>query len=282
MDISVIIPIHEWNDVVKEHCQKAIETVITQNGVEELPQIFVVYAATLENNQDWMKFIGTPPKKWNDINLLYIKNEGKTDFQSQVNLGVKNVETKYFTILEYDDELSTTYFKVFNEYIKSTEFEDVDVFLSIVAETNDKDQLLKLTNETVWSKSFVGENGTMGYLNVNSLNQYTDFKIPGAVIKKDEFIVVGGLKANIKLTFQYEFFLRMLNNSSKIYTIPKIGYKHLAIREGSLFDVYSKTMTLQERKFWFDTAKKEANFFNDRPIDFNSFEKTKNDEQTIK
>ena len=58
-----------------------------------------------------------------------------------------------------------------------------------------------------------------------------------------------------------------MNNASKIYTVPKIGYKHLIIREGSLFDTLSKTMTMDERKFWFDTAKKEANFFNDRPID---------------
>ena len=58
-----------------------------------------------------------------------------------------------------------------------------------------------------------------------------------------------------------------LNNACKIYSIPKIGYKHFANREGSLFDTYLKTMPVAERKFWFETATKEANILNDRPID---------------
>ena len=98
-----------------------------------------------------------------------------------------------------------------------------------------------------------------------------------AFSKTEEFNTAGGLKSNIKLTFQYEFLLRFLTNASKIYTVPKIGYKHLTIREGSLFDTIAKTMDMKERQFWFETAKKEANFFNDRPIDFHAFEATKNE-----
>jgi len=275
MDISVVLPVHKFDDEVKELLSKALETAAIQEDIEDKIDVFVVYASTLDNNQDWMKFIGTPAKEWETLNILYIKNDGNTDFQAQVNLGAQQVKTRYFSILEYDDEYSTTYFKIMNSYIKSPEFKGVEIFLPIVVETNDKDQTLKLTNETVWSKQFVGENGTMGYLNAPSLNQYTDFKICGGLFRTDEFIGAGGLKSNIQLTFQYEFLLRYLNNASKIYTVPKIGYKHLATREGSLFHVLQQTMTMQDRKFWFDTAKKEANFFNDRPIDFHAYEKTK-------
>jgi hypothetical protein len=126
---------------------------------------------------------------------------------------------------------------------------------------------IKLTNESVWSQQFVGENGEMGYLNLNILKQYTDFKLSGAVIKKSEFINIGKFKVNIKLAFGYELLLRALNNTCKIFAMSKIGYKHLADREDSLFDNYLKTMTKIERKFWFDTAIKEANFNNDRKID---------------
>jgi hypothetical protein len=134
-------------------------------------------------------------------------------------------------------------------------------------EVNEKNEGIKLTNETVWAQQFVGENGEMGYLNQNALKQYTDFKLSGAVIKRSEFLNLGRYKSNIKLTFMYEFLLRALNNASKIFSIPKIGYKHLATREGGLFDTYLKTMPVDERKFWFDVATKESNFINDRPID---------------
>ena len=94
-----------------------------------------------------------------------------------------------------------------------------------------------------------------------------DFKLSGAVIKKSEFVNLGGYKSNIKLSFMYEFILRALNNACKMFSIPKIGYRHLAVREGSLSDTLVKEMSINERKFWFETAQKESNFMNDREID---------------
>ena len=170
--------------------------------------------------------------------------------------------------MEFDDELGDTYFKNATAYIE--QFPDIDVFLQLIVETNKEDKAVKITNQSVWSKNFVGENGELGFLNVRSLNEYTDFKINGALIKKSEYQAVGGLKKNIKMTFTYEFLLRMLNNTSKIFSLPKITYKHVIDREGSLFSTYAKTMSMAERKFWFETAKKEANFFSDRPIDTSS------------
>ena len=140
-------------------------------------------------------------------------------------------------------------------------------------EANEKNEGIKLTNETVWAQQFVGENGEMGYLNLNALKQYTDFKVSGGLIKKSEFLNIGKYKVNIKLTFMYEFLLRALNNACKVFTIPKIGYKHLVTREGSLFDGYQKNMPMDERKFWFDVANKEANFITDRPIDMSRLSK---------
>jgi len=202
---------------------------------------------------------------------VMIANEGNTDYQSQVNLAVKTITTEYFSVLEFDDEFSTTYLKNVSRHAES--YKDVDVFLTMMIEVNEKNEGIKLTNETVWAQQFVGENGEMGYLNMNALKQYTDFKLSGAVIKTSEFKNLGKYKVNIKLTFMYEFLLRALNNACKIFSIPKIGYKHLATREGSLFNVYQKSMPVEERKFWFETATKEANFVNDRIIDMSRLKK---------
>lgn len=271
MNISVIIPIHEYNDELSLLITKAIESIEKQTGVNELPIIIPVYPTELDENIIGLR--DSMIRKHENLthkNFILIKNDGITDYQSQVNLGVKAVTTDYFSVLEFDDEYANSFFKNATTYIES--YPEIDVFLTMMVEVNDKNEAVKLTNETVWAQQFVGENGEMGYLNINALKQYTDFKLSGAVIKKSDFQNLGGYKINIKLTFMYEYLLRALNNASKIFTIPKIGYKHFASRENSLFNVYLKTMPIDERKFWFETATKESNFTNDRPIDLSKLQ----------
>lgn len=259
MNISVIIPIHEYNKIIQGYLTKAVDSIVKQEDITEQPQIIIVAPQDVLNNIIYSNFSGVT------TNILFIKNNDETNYQSQVNLAVKSVTTDYFSVLEFDDEYSTTYFRNLNKYIKS--YPKIDVFLTMMIEVNNKDEGVKFTNETVWAQQFVGENGEIGYLNANALKQYTDFKLSGAVIKKSDFENIGGYKSNIKLTFMYEYLLRSLNNASIIYTIPKIGYKHLVDREGSLFNNYLINMPVEERKFWFETATKESNFTNDRPID---------------
>ena len=262
MNTSIIIPIHEYNEQIVNLLDKAISSITKQEGLTELPQIIIIYAAAIEIEMENYKTTRTTNK---ELNIIFIKNEGKTDYQSQINLAVNSVTTNYFSVLEFDDEYGTTFFRNIEKYIQT--YPEIDVFLTMMIEVNEKNEGIKLTNETVWAQQFVGENGEMGYLNANSLKQYSDFKLSGAVIKKSDFINLGRYKSNIKLAFMYEYLLRALNNASKVFTIPKIGYKHLATRQGSLFDTYLKTMPVAERKFWFETATKEANIMTDRPID---------------
>jgi hypothetical protein len=91
------------------------------------------------------------------------------------------------------------------------------------------------------------------------------------VIKKQKFLEFGKLKSNFKLTFGYEFFLRMTNNGVKFLTIPKIGYKHMNLRDGSIFWNYKNSddrLTEDEVGFWIDKAKKEYLFINQRDIKY--------------
>jgi hypothetical protein len=264
MNITIIIPIHEYSEQISNYLDKAIESIRKQENAE-ISKVIAVYAASIEHD------IKNYFQRHVDLNIVLLKNDGNTDYQSQVNLAVDSVETNYFSVLEFDDEISTAFIKNAEKYVES--YPDVDVFLTMMIEVNEKNEGIKLTNETVWAQQFVGENGELGYLNLNALKQYTDFKLSGAVIKKSEFINVGKYKSNIKLTFMYEFLLRALNNACKVFTIPKIGYKHFANREGSLFDGYFKNMPVEERKFWFETATKESNFTNDRIIDISKLQK---------
>jgi len=259
-NLTIIIPIHEYNEQIEKYLDKAIESIIKQKDVENLPKIMVVHSKSIE------KEISTFKNKYLDrldFNLLI--NNDKTDYQSQVNLAVKSVTTEYFSVLEFDDEYSNTFFKNIKKY--TDYYNDIDVFLPIIIEVDDNNNGVKFTNETVWAQQFVGENGEIGYLNTNTLNQYTDFKLSGSAIKTSKFIEIGGYKSNIELTFMYEFLLRALNNGCKIFTIPKISYKHLTTRENSLFNYYLKNMNPNERNFWFETAKKEYSYMSDREID---------------
>jgi hypothetical protein len=56
-------------------------------------------------------------------------------------------------------------------------------------------------------------------------------------------------------------------------TIPKLGYKHTNMREGSIFWNYKfgeEQMLEDEVKFWVQAAKKEYFFVNDRNIKYQS------------
>ena len=100
-----------------------------------------------------------------------------------------------------------------------------------------------------------------------STGDYFTF-VDGMIVNKETFLENGGLKSNMKLTFTYEFLLRMSYKSIPIMVIPKLGYKHTNNREGSLFVEYKSTIDVLESKFWVNKAKKEDFFTEDREITY--------------
>ena len=169
MNISVIIPIHKYDDELSLLVGKAVESIVKQEDVEELPEMILVYPVELDANI--IGFRDSMIRKYQNSgvttnNFILIKNDDVTDYQSQVNLAVKSVTTDYFSVLEFDDEYGTTYFRNVKKYIIN--YPEIDVFLTMMIEVNEKDEGIKLTNETVWAQQFVGENGEMGYLNANA------------------------------------------------------------------------------------------------------------------
>ena len=170
------------------------------------------------------------------------------------------------SFFEFDDEYANIWF---NNVLKYSEFyPDVDAFLPIVVDVDNKDTFAGFTNEATFAANFTQE---MGYLNNETLLDYQNFQTAGMVIKKSKLEDFGSFKSSVKLTFVYEFLLRMTYNSLRIMTIPKLGYKHTSMREGSIFWNYKNgddVMTENEVKFWISTAKKEYFFKDDRNIKY--------------
>ena len=249
INLSVVIPIKTSTEKdFESFFNKCINSIkIQQVSCEE---VVVVYA----NEELLVNFINN--FDFGDLNIKKIKFESEPNFSEQVNLGV----------LEFDDEFSGIWFKNVKKYQEC--YSDVDAFLPIVVDIDDKNVFAGFTNEATFANNFSQE---VGFLTNETLHQYQNFQTSGMVIKRQSFVDFGGFKSSIKLTFVYEFLLRMTYNSVKIMTIPKIGYKHVNLRPDSIFWNYKfgdGKLSENEVKFWISTAKKEYFFTDDRNIKY--------------
>ena len=248
-ELTIIIPVHEYNETIEKYLYRAIESVEAQT--EKPSNIIIVGPKEVIDTQKQQ--LDTT-----SIGFELITNEGQTDYCSQINLAVKSVTTKYFSILEFDDYYQKNWVKNVNIYTKFKP--DFSIFLPIAKFVNVKDEEVCLANEILWSLAFANE---LGVIDSEMLQSYGDFSVPGGVIRTDDFIEIGGLKPSIKLSFWYEFLLRASNNGVKAFVIPKTGYIHTIERKDSLMDQYT-IMEEKERLFWIELAKKEYYFVNER------------------
>ena len=259
LNVSVIVPINSSK-------QRDFETYYER----EIKSVQIQHTSPLEvivvhSDEDGLKEI-LNKIDYSGITVNFVENKGKTDFCSQVNLGVKNSKGDYISILEFDDEYSTIWFKNVNRFINA--YPDVDAFLPLVVDTDEKGMFVGFTNEATFAASL---NSEIGYLTNEVLMNYQNFQTSGMVIKKSTFVESGGFKPSFKLTFVYELLLRLTYNSAQIMTIPKIGYKHMNFREGSIFWSYKNgqnSIADEEVSFWIESAKKEHFFTADRDIKY--------------
>lgn len=256
-NITVILPVHELTDETKELFSNAVKSVESQKVKPD--ELIIV----TPKNSDAAKYI----KKYNfgEISSMtkVVENEGETDFCSQINLGVSEAKTEWVSFLELDDEYANIWFKNVVEYRKA--HSNVELFMPIVVDVDTNSNFIGFTNEAVWANGFSDE---LGSLDLNALLNYQNFNIDGIVIKKSVFEEYGKFKSSIKLTFIYEFLLRMSFKDVKIMTIPRFGYKHMNQRNDSLFDKYRQTMDPVEARWWLSQAKKEYYFDKDRKITY--------------
>ena len=257
-NISVIIPVHEINEQLKPLLNNAVKSVIEQI-VQPEELIFVIPIDKPEIEQAIIDTL----KVNKDFTVSVIHNTGKTDFCSQINLGVQNIKTDYFSWVGIHDEYSKIWLKNAIENINA--YPEVGCFLPLIVQVNELGQFLAFGNEAVLANQFSDE---LGFLDLQSLLTYQGFSIDGMVMKTDVYKELGGLKTNIKLTFAYEFLLRLCHNDAKVMTISKLGYKHVNGLPDTLFTTYKNTLTQEESRFWLAQAKKEYYFDYEREITF--------------
>lgn len=257
-DITVILPIHEFNSDTARWLKLSVNSVNVQSVLPE--KFIIVYNPSIEKD---VKSTITNEETSNIGGIIeYLPNTtGEYDFCSQMNFAVDHVKTEYFSFLEFDDEYSRIWFKNVKQYIEA--YPEVGLFLPIVVETDPNGNFITFTNESVWAKDFSEE---MGVLDNNTLSRYANYNIDGMVIKTSTYQRLGKLKPSMKLTFIYEFLLRLTFNDTKIMTIPKLGYRHSNQRPDSLFVNYQKSLSQDEARFWMNLAKKEYFFKEDRKI----------------
>ena len=258
-DISVVLPVESSKH--KNFLELFTNAIVSIKNQSVQPKELVLVHT---NEESLMTILNDFDFSGLTVNM--VENKGNSDFSSQMNLGVQNATSEWVSFLEFDDEYASIWFKNVQEYI--TAHSDVNAFLSLVVDVDEKGTFAGFTNEATFAASM---NSEIGYLTNEVLLDYQNFQSAGMVIKKETYQETGGFKPSMKLTFVYEFLLRLTYNSVKIMTIPRIGYKHLNMREGSIFWNYKNgenKVTEDEVRFWLDSAKKEHFFTEDRNIKY--------------
>ena len=264
LNLTVIIPVHS---VADENFNTLLDGALTsiQNNAVHPSKVVVVRCGcgevkTVLDGFDFSKY---------SFDISVIENTTGKSFQNQINFAVNQIETEYFSFLEFDDEFSVNWFKNVKKYTEA--YPNTDMFLPIISDVNHEDKFIGYTNEAAWAYNF---SDTLGHIDHEVLTEYPNINPDGMVVKTEVFKSVGGYKNSIKLTFNYEFLLRFTNGGRNIMVIPKVGYKHTNMRPGSLFweyknsEIMENRITPDEAKFWMESAKKEFFYTEDRPLNY--------------
>jgi hypothetical protein len=267
--LDVIIPVHEYHDNVKALLTRCLHSlkdmaVETKNhinidvyivGPESLPSDEILNLITLDN-------------EFNSLNVVI--NDGDLDFCSQVNLVTTNeCKNEYFMIVEYDDAVMPKWLNMVSPYISKRE--KCPMFLPLVETYDIKNATKPLyyINEIGWSSSFSDKE--LGCLSTETLLDFCNFNITGAIINRNKFNKAGGLKPSIKLSFGYELMLRLSHlyktsqsTDGDLFVVPKVGYFHFVNREDSLTSEYYKNMSKEEGSWWIKLATEEYTYKKDR------------------
>ena len=259
LSVSVILPIKtSQTRNFDEYFDKCIASIKNQ----QLPINELVIVHTSESGL-------TKKLESYDFGDLDVKKylwDSDPNFSSQVNYGIDKSTSEWISVTEFDDEYSSIWFKNVKKYIDS--YPESEGFLPLVIDVDEKGLFVGFTNEATFAANFSQE---IGILTNDMLHDYQNFQTSGSIFKKSKVVEYGGFKSNVKLTFPYEFLLRMTYHSLKIMTIPKIGYKHTNLREGSIFWNYKfgeDILDEKQIKFWIDMAKKEYFFTKEREIKY--------------
>lgn len=251
--ISVIIPIHKFNQEVEIGLDACIGNI--NNQIISFEEVLIVYHDSIENKSGFIE-------KYKQFKL--VENTGNSNYQAQVNLGVENVTTEWFTVIGFDDLFSNVWVDNFQKYSSKYQY---NAYLPIILEVNESADFLGLSNEALWANGFANE---LGVLEFDTVREYPNFDINGLVIKTEIFKEVGGLKESFKVAFGFEFLLRLTFNGHNIFIIPKLAYQHANGLSGSYSKIIKEETNPVEINWWVAMAKKDYIHKEDKGITYNS------------
>ena len=168
LSLSIILPIKSSKAKdFEDYFNKAIESIKNQKvGIEELVIIHTPEESLVShlNGYDFGELTVTK--------LLWDKDPSYMD---QVNYGIKNAKGKWISLFEFDDEYSSIWFKNVQTY--SEAYPEIQMFLPVVVETDDKGVFAGFTNEATFAANFTQE---VGFLTNDTLQNYQNFQTAGS------------------------------------------------------------------------------------------------------
>ena len=269
-DVTIIVPVHDFNDDINKYAEKAFASVdVCQENYKD-GELNVLIVSSLKEEEK----INSLNKCLENYKFKHeiINNEGNSDFCSQINFGVDSVKTEHFSILEFDDEYTPKWFKMANDYYYGNE--SISVFLPVNMFHDDEYSNWQYGNTMALSPTFITQDkddtDDIGIINYPRLEKCSLFNLTGGIFNTKDFIAVGKYKPSIQVAFNYELMLRITKKGLKIMVVPKEGYLHTMGREGCLTNSYLSSMTESERDKWFSLAIRECIYDEDRQKDISN------------
>lgn len=297
--LLAILPINTVNDVYLNECAYSLaqqnypvdllvlscglsdEDIARASGILSFPKIRLS-VKNAEGNPEYKEEVAD--KK---LNFIIEKTDNYT-FQSVFNEGFNYAVVngyEWFSIVECEDILDVNWFENFRKFSeKKTEYHG---FLPLTRQVSNGG-FVGFFNEACWSEGLGVE--VAGVFDLQLLMRFNCMNLTGAILKTNSIKeyseekdgLFKPMKESIKISFMYEFFLRMVYNDLKFYTIPRLGYEHridTSFKKVDPFsskiprDITSKAveeggMAGEEFAWWSDLAKKEYFFDPDRNIQY--------------
>lgn len=191
---------------------------------------------------------------------------------------------KWVSLVEKDDVTEKNWIENFNTY--SSEMENISIFLPLIRQVSAGNMIGHL-NEATWLD---GKAEVAGQADLNILMSWNCLAPTGCMInvadvkqyseeREDKFLP---FKENLKISSSYEFFLRMIYEDLKTYTIPRYGYQMRMDLNKTSIDAFSSKIPSNitsiskenggysghEIAFWLEQAKSEYFMSEDREIEY--------------
>jgi hypothetical protein len=204
-------------------------------------------------------------------------------FNESFNLAAENGYT-WFSVVESTDVVEVDWVKNFTKY--SSSLDEVSIFLPLIRQIRAGNMIGHL-NEATWLE---GKAEVAGQADLQILMSWNCLAPIGAMFKIEEIKEyseeIDGkffpFKQSLSISASYEFFLRMIYEDLKTYTIPRYGYQMRMDAIHKELDAYSSKipsnittipkenggMSQKELLFWMEQAKSEYFMKEDREIEY--------------